>query len=83
MCGGSGSSLISAAEESGAQMYISGDISYHHFFTGDNFLIMDIGHFESEVDIVPILFSAITKKFPNFAVRISGGLPESNPVHYC
>ena len=83
MCGGSGSSLISAAEESGAQMYISGDISYHHFFTGNNFLIMDIGHFESEVDIVPILFSVITKKFPNFAVRISGGLLESNPVHYC
>lgn len=83
MCGGSGSSLIPAALASGAQMYISGDISYHHFFTGENFIIMDIGHFESEVDIVSILFSVITKKFPNFAIRISDRLGESNPVHYC
>ena len=83
MCGGSGASLIDAARRAGAQMYVSGDISYHHFFTGDDFIIMDIGHFESEVDIVDILFSMITKKFPNFAVRISSRLRESNPVFYC
>ena len=82
MCGGSGSSLIEEAMASGAQMYISGDISYHHFFTRSGFMLMDIGHFESEVEIVDILFSLITKKFPNFAVRKSGGLAESNPVHY-
>ena len=45
-------------------------------------MIMDIGHFESEVDIVDILFSVITKKFPNFAVRKIAGLAESNPVLY-
>ena len=33
MCGGSGSSLIGKALECGAQAYICGDISYHHFFT--------------------------------------------------
>lgn len=82
MCGGSGSSLIDEAMASGAQLYISGDISYHHFFTRPGFMIMDIGHFESEVDIVDILFSVITKKFPNFAVRKSAGLAESNPVLY-
>lgn len=80
MCGGSGASLISEAMASGAQLYISGDISYHHFFTSGDFMIMDIGHFESEVDIVDILFSLLTKNFPNFAVRKSGGLDESNPV---
>lgn len=80
MCGGSGASLISEAMTSGAQLYISGDISYHHFFTSGDFMIMDIGHFESEVDIVDILFSLLTKNFPNFAVRKSGGLGESNPV---
>lgn len=80
MCGGSGASLIQEAKDSGAQLYISGDISYHHFFTSGNFMIMDIGHFESEVDIVDILFSLLTKNFPNFAVRKSGGLDKSNPV---
>ncbi len=82
MCGGSGSSLIDAAMASGAQLYITGDISYHHFFTADGFMLMDIGHFESEADIVDILFSLITKKFPNFAVRKTSRLAESNPVRY-
>ena len=57
MCGGSGGSLIGEAMKSGAQLYISGDISYHNFFTGPHFMIMDIGHYESEIEIVDILFS--------------------------
>ena len=81
MCGGSGGSLIGAARKSGAQLYISGDISYHNFFTPDGFMIMDIGHYESEIEIVDILFSLITKKFPTFAVRITQNL-NSNPIYY-
>ncbi len=82
MCGGSGSSLIEKARLSGAQAYISGDISYHHFFTHKDFMVIDIGHFEGEVEIVDILFSLIKKKFPTFAVRTSGMLSSSNPVYY-
>lgn len=82
MCGGSGSSLIGNAISAGAQLYVSGDISYHNFFTSKGFMIMDIGHFESECDIVEILFSLIKKNFPNFAVRKSCRLMESNPVLY-
>ncbi|MCI1639680.1 MAG: Nif3-like dinuclear metal center hexameric protein [Bacteroidales bacterium] len=82
MCGGSGSSLISSAIDAGAQLYLCGDISYHRFFTPDNFMLMDIGHFESEKEIVFILFSLLKKKFPNFAVRISENIDKSNPVYY-
>ena len=71
MCGGSGGSLIKAAMASGAQLYISGDISYHNFFTREGFMIMDIGHYESEIEIVDILFSLLRKNFPTFAVRIT------------
>ena len=81
MCGGSGGSLIGAAMASGAQLYISGDISYHNFFTKDGFMIMDIGHYESEIEIVDILFSLIKKNFPTFAVRITQNL-HSNPIYY-
>ena len=81
MCGGSGGSLISAAVRSGAQLYISGDISYHNFFTKEGFMIMDIGHYESEIEIVDILFSLLRKKFPTFAVRITQNL-YSNPIFY-
>ena len=81
MCGGSGGSLIGEAMKSGAQLYISGDISYHNFFTGPHFMIMDIGHYESEIEIVDILFSLIRKKFPTFAVRITQNV-NSNPIYY-
>ena len=81
MCGGSGGSLISAAARSGAQLYISGDISYHNFFTKEGFMIMDIGHYESEIEIVDILFSLLKKNFPTFAVRITQNI-YSNPIFY-
>ena len=81
MCGGSGGSLIGAAKAAGAQLYISGDISYHNFFTPEGFMIMDIGHYESEIEIVDILFSLIKKKFPTFAVRITQNI-YSNPIFY-
>ena len=81
LCGGSGGSLIGAAKRAGAQLYISGDISYHNFFTPEGFMIMDIGHYESEIEIVDILFSLIKKNFPTFAVRITQNL-NSNPIYY-
>ena len=81
MCGGSGGSLIGEARRSGAQLYISGDISYHNFFAEEGFMIMDIGHYESEIGIVDILFSLLKKNFPTFAVRITQNL-NSNPIYY-
>ena len=81
MCGGSGGSLIGVAKAAGAQLYISGDISYHNFFTPEGFMIMDIGHYESEIEIVDILFSLIKKKIPTFAVRITQNI-YSNPIFY-
>ncbi len=81
LCGGAGASLIGKAVRSGARMYITGDVSYHHFFTPKDFMLMDIGHYESEKDIVAILFSLIKKNFPNFAVRITENV-NSNPIYY-
>ena len=81
LCGGSGSSLIGAARKSGAQLYLTGDVSYHNFFTPEDFMIMDIGHYESEIEIVDILFSFLRKNFPTFAVRITQNI-YSNPIFY-
>lgn len=81
MCGGAGSSLLERAKASGAQVFLTGDVSYHHFFTEEGFAVMDIGHYESEIDIVDILFSLIKKNFPNFAVCISENM-HNNPVYY-
>lgn len=80
LCGGAGSSLIEKARLSGAQAYITGDLSYHDFFTHDGFMVMDIGHYEGEEAITGILFSVIKKNFPNFAVYIAN--TKHNPVSY-
>ena len=80
-CGGAGSSLVDRARAAGAQLYLCGDVSYHHFFTPEGFMVMDIGHYESEIDVVSILFSLIQKNFLTFAVRIAQK-SNNNPVFY-
>lgn len=80
--GGSGGSDVDAAMSAGAQLYITADISYHKFFTPEGFMVMDIGHFESEVGIVDIFLSEIRKKIPTFASYKSAVLDGSNPVRY-
>jgi len=80
VCGGSGGSLIQQAMKAGASVYITGDISYHNFFCEDGFMIVDIGHYESEIDVLELLMSVILKKIPNFAVRIAGN--NNNPIYY-
>ena len=80
--GGSGGGDWPLAYRQGAQLYITGDISYHNFFTPEGFMVMDIGHFEGEVEIVDIFLAQIRKNFPNFASYKSNALDRSNPVHY-
>jgi dinuclear metal center YbgI/SA1388 family protein len=82
LLGGSGGGELGAALKAGAQLYITADVSYHNFFTPDGFMVMDIGHFESEVEIVDIFLSQIRKNFPNFASYKSARLDKSNPVYY-
>lgn len=80
MCGGSGKSLIHAAKAVGADAYISGDISYHDFMTDDGFFLMDIGHYESEIDIVQTIYDILKEKISNFAVRTFND--NNNLVYY-
>lgn len=81
LCGGSGSFLIHAAIEAGADAYITGDVKYHEFFDADGKLVLlDIGHFESEQFTVPLLAQIITRKFRNFAAYCTERI--TNPVHY-
>ena len=81
LCGGAGSFLIPNALQAGADFFISADIKYHEFFSGEGeMVIADIGHFESEQFTVDLLHDVIHEKFPNFAVLKSGIV--TNPVNY-
>ncbi len=80
VCGGSGGSFIGNAMGKGAQAYITGDISYHQFYCERGFMIVDIGHYMSEYDVVGLFANILCKNFPNFAVCISR--KNNNPIYY-
>ena len=80
ICSGSGGGLIEAAERSGADAYIAADFKYHDFVDADRMILVDVGHFESEICAIDILFDLLSKNLSNFAVRKS--THSTNPVCY-
>lgn len=80
-CGGAGSFLLNAAKKNGADVFITGDFKYHEFFDAENdIIIADIGHFESEQYTSHRIERVLTKKFANFAVRLTE--VNTNPINY-
>jgi dinuclear metal center YbgI/SA1388 family protein len=81
VCGGAGSSLISAAARAGADAFITADIRYHDFTEAPHdMLVADTGHYESEKFSLQVLHNLINKKFPTFALRFSG--VKTNPINF-
>jgi dinuclear metal center YbgI/SA1388 family protein len=81
VCGGAGSFLLNKAKAAKADVFISGDFKYHQFFDAeDEIVIADIGHFESEQFTKELFFELLTKKIPNFAIRLSN--VNTNPIKY-
>lgn len=79
VCGGAGASLISAAIGAKADILVTGDVKYHDFTAfGDEIIIADIGHYESELCSRDILSRVVREKFPDLAVYFSDS--ESNPI---
>lgn len=80
LCSGSGGSLLEAAISSGAQAYVTADLSYHQFFCPDGFIVLDIGHFESESEIVDKFIEVLNENLHTFAVRKAERI--INPINY-
>lgn len=79
--GGSGAFAIEAAKASGAQLFITADIKYHEFYKAESKLVIaDIGHYETEQFTKNLLVDYLTKKIPNFAIRLAES--KTNPIQY-
>lgn len=79
--GGSGAYAIGAAKSSGADAFITADVKYHQFYEAEEkLLIADIGHYETEQFTKNLLVDYLTKKIPNFAIRLSAS--KTNPINY-
>ncbi len=81
VCGGAGSFLLSKAIAAKADVYISADFKYHEFFDAEEkIVVMDIGHYESEVFTKELIFDLLNKKFTNIAVNFTEQV--TNPISY-
>ena len=52
-CAGSGSEFISQAQGNGADCFVTGDLKFHTALDSE-IVVFDIGHFESEILILPV-----------------------------
>ncbi|WP_372635032.1 Nif3-like dinuclear metal center hexameric protein [Fodinibius sp.] len=69
VCGGAGVSLAQQAIAEGAQAFVTADIKYHDYFTDtENFLLVDVGHYESEVPMVAALQQELSEAFEHLEV---------------
>jgi hypothetical protein len=81
LCGGSGAEFLRNAVSSAADIYLTSDIKYHSWFeVPGNFILADVGHFESEQFAINVLAESIIEKFPKFAVCLTEVI--TNPINY-
>lgn len=81
VCGGSAVDFVGSAIAQKADAYITADIKYHQFTLADKALtLVDVGHYESEIWAMEYLTGIISKKFHNFAVRLT--TINTNSVRY-
>ncbi len=81
VCGGAGSFLIGEAIKRDADAYITADLKYHDFFYGTgSFLLVDAGHYESEVFVIETLCDRLRNRFTK--LDVFGTRVNTNPVTF-
>lgn len=72
VCGGAGIFLKDKAIQSGAQAFVTADIKYHDYFTEkDDFLLVDVGHYESEFPVAEALKNELSEAFEGIEVSVT------------
>lgn len=81
VCGGSGSFLLGNAKGVKADVFVTADFKYHEYFDAENqLIIMDIGHYESEVFTKELIYNYLQEKFANIAVNLAK--VSTNPINH-
>lgn len=80
VCGGAGSFLMEAARARGADCFITGEISYHHFFDAGDMLLVAMGHYQSERFTMNLISDLLRAHFPSMKLEITS--IDTNPIHY-
>ena len=61
ICAGAGGGFIDKLRDYDVDVYITGDIKFHKALEVEGFAVIDIGHFESELPVLPLIQGLIAK----------------------
>ena len=77
---GGGQGSIGDALQKGAQVLVTGDVTHHHFYCPEGFMVVDVGHHFSELAAIKVLEELVKKNFPTFALHLSEA--DLSPIFY-
>lgn len=81
LCGGSGDFLLDEAVRKEADVFLTGEMSYHHYFGREQQLWIGVlGHYESERCTMDLMHDILQWEFPNLPLRSTQIV--TNPIHY-
>lgn len=80
LCGGAGSFLMDSARALGADCFITGEISYHHFFDAEGMLVVAMGHYQSEQFTKDLMRDYLAARFPGLKLELTE--TDTNPIQY-
>ena len=73
--GGAGADLVTLAEQQGFDALITGEIKHHQFVETKRMLLIDLGHFESEVLFNRFLKQKLQSRFPKLQIETATRSP--------
>ncbi len=81
VCGGAGMDFFGEAVKMGADAYVTGDVSHHHFLEAKErgVTLISAGHFETEFPAMARLMDLISNKFDGIECTV---INQSNPVSF-
>lgn len=81
VCGGAGEFLIEAAVAQKADVFLTGEIGYHHFFGWENKIWLGaLGHYQSEQFTIDLLAHILADECPMLRIVKTG--VQTNPIKY-
>ncbi|MBO5698935.1 MAG: Nif3-like dinuclear metal center hexameric protein [Bacteroidaceae bacterium] len=81
LCGGSGDFLLEKAIKEGADVFLTGEMGYHHFFGYDQQIQIGVlGHYQSEQYTINLLADVLRQA--DETLRLERTTVNTNPIHY-
>lgn len=81
LCGGAGDFLLDEAIAAGADVFLTGEMGYHHYFGAERKIWIGVlGHYQSERFTIELLHEVLAKACPSLPLHCT--TCRTNPIRY-